>query len=1854
MSFHRVAIVNRGEPAMRFINAVAELNRGSGDPLTTIALYTEPDRHAWFVREADEAVCIGPATTFDDRVGREAQTYLDLECLERALVAAEADAAWAGWGFVAERAEFADLCDKLGIVFIGPTGDAMRRVGDKIGSKRLAEGAGIPVGPWSGGPVADLDEASAAAERIGYPVFLKATAGGGGRGMRQVNSPAELAGAFEAARAEARHAFGDPTVFLERRITDARHVEVQVIADHHGGVWAVGPRDCTLQRRHQKVIEESACTLLEPPQEAEIRRAAAELCRRAGYTSAGTVEFLYSPDSGRFHFMEVNARLQVEHPVTEMTTGLDLVKLQIDVARGGHLVGEPPATSGHAIEARLNAEDPDNEFVPAPGRIRWFRAPAGPGVRVDSGVTEGDEIAAEFDSMIAKVLAWGRDREEARGRLARALAQTQVLVEGGRTNKAFLLALLEHPDVVAGRYHTDWLDTQVHNGELVELRHADVALVSAAVEAHDVEHALARSTFYAEVARGRPVAPATSGHRIEFRYRGHPYVLHVYQLGPTTYRVATGTSAVDIEVEWLGVMERRVTLAGRRGRVVSAVVGPVHTVEVEGVAHTIARDEGGVVRSPAPAVVVSVAVSPGDEAAVGDPLVVLESMKMETAVSATFPGRVSSVLVAPNVQVDAGDPLLQLEPLIVEEASVPGDTVDLDFGPDAMRAGDAPGAMRAHLLGYDLDPAAMRQIEHGIDPWGPLAVDDPERLQGEEEILRLFADICAISRRQPEPAAEGMGERVRAPEEHLLTCLRTYERGGESLPPAFRHRLLSVLRHHGIDDLAPSTEVEDALMRVYRSQQRLGELVPAIAAILDRRLAHREELLAPAGDDLRDLLDHLVAATYRRYPVLMDLAHDVRFRFFGQPLLARAQAEAYAEMDRHIEALAAGCDREERARRMDALVNCPQPMRPVLLRRYQRGDGRERDVTLEVAARRYYRIRDLDDLALVDVDGTRLAVADYAHAGRRFHLMVAYASADDLPELVSAVAAHLADVPAQLAPVVDVHLWRAGEPDDVEAVAARVLHSLETSGFGRPMHRVDVTITAEPPDPRPAVTYHYCFRSGDGGLAEDLLYRNLHPMLAKRLDLERLGRFVITRLDSAEDVYLFHGVARDNPNDERLFAFAEVRDLTPVHDEQGQVIRFPLLERILTEALSGIRRFQSHRPPEQRLLENLVMLHVRPTWTVPVGLWRDLAHQLAPAIEGLGIERVIARVRIADGDGELREVALHVTNPGARGVVVRQAEPDDRPIEPLDEYRLRVLQTQRRGGVYPFELIRLLTPPEGAASDFPSGDFTEHDLDEEDRLVPVDRAAGQNRANLVVGLIRNVVPTVPEGMRRVLIAGDPSRSLGALAEPECRRIIAAIDMAERLRLPVEWFAVSSGARISMTSGTENMDWIAAVLRRIVTFTQSGGEINVVVTGINVGAQPYWNAEATMLMHTRGILIMLPESAMVLTGKQALDFSGGVSAEDNLGIGGFERIMGPNGQAQYWAAGLESACEILFRHYAHTYVVPGERFPRRASTTDPADRDLCRSPHAPVEGSDFTTVGDVFSAQRNPERKMPFDIRSVMRAVGDQDHPPLERWDRWVDADTAVIWDAHIGGIPVCLVGFESRPVAREGRVPGDGPSAWTSGTLFPQSSRKVARAVNAASGNRPVVVLANLSGFDGSPESMRSWQLEYGAEIGRAVVNFDGPMVFAVISRYHGGAFVVFSKRLNDGLEVVAVEGSYASVIGGAPAAAVVFAREVQARTKADPRVVEAAQRVETLEGRDDERLRARRDLAALSESIRSEKLGEVAREFDVVHSIDRAREMGSVDRIIPASSLRPYLVGALERGMARFRDGSGSGPTET
>ncbi|MEO1336997.1 MAG: biotin carboxylase N-terminal domain-containing protein, partial [Myxococcota bacterium] len=390
--FRRVAIVNRGEPAMRLINAVREFNHERGADLKTIALYTEPDACAMFVREADEAYSLGTVTFRDDADGQIKNRYLDYATLERALRETGAEAAWVGWGFVAEHARFADLCDNLGVTFIGPPGDVIRQLGDKITSKKLAETARVPVAPWSGGSVDNVDDALHWGRKIGYPLVLKATAGGGGRGIRKLRSEEELAPAYESAKNEALRAFGDGTMFMEKMVTGARHIEVQLIADHYGTVWPLGIRDCSLQRNNQKVVEESSSTELRPEQEEELKAAAARLGATVGYRNAGTVEFLYDPSSEGFSFMEVNARLQVEHPVTELTTGADLVKMQIAMAMGESLEGTPPPSSGHAVEVRLCAEDPASGFMPAPGQIERFRVPAGPGVRVDTGFEEGDEI----------------------------------------------------------------------------------------------------------------------------------------------------------------------------------------------------------------------------------------------------------------------------------------------------------------------------------------------------------------------------------------------------------------------------------------------------------------------------------------------------------------------------------------------------------------------------------------------------------------------------------------------------------------------------------------------------------------------------------------------------------------------------------------------------------------------------------------------------------------------------------------------------------------------------------------------------------------------------------------------------------------------------------------------------------------------------------------------------------------------------------------------------------------------------------------------------------------------------------------------------------------------------------------------------------------------------------------------------------------------------------------------------------------------------------------------------------------------------------------------------------------------
>ena len=1841
--FSRIAIVNRGESAMRLIHAVRDLNAQAGPDggrIATVALHTEGERRAMFVREADLAYDLGPAAN---------RPYLDYAVLEKALVETGADAAWVGWGFVAEDPNFAELCARIGVTFIGPSPEAMRKLGDKIGSKLIAEEVGVPVAPWSRGGVDTLEDAKAAAAEIGYPLMLKATAGGGGRGIRMVASDADLTDAYERTRDEAQRAFGSGVVFLEKLVTGARHVEVQVIADGQGTAWAIGVRDCSVQRRNQKVIEESSSPVMSAEQADELKAAAERLAIAVGYAGAGTVEFLYHPTEKFFAFLEVNTRLQVEHPITEVTTDTDLVKLQIHVADGGKLTGERPVEVGHAVEARLNAEDPDRDFAPSPGRIALLELPAGPGIRVDTGVGEGDSIPADFDSMIAKIIAFGRDRDEALARLRRAMRETTVVIEGGSTNKSFVLDLLDAPEVIDGSADTGWIDRVRAQGGLVAHRHSGVALVAAGIEAYETEEAVERTRLIETARGGRPQVQHRTGRPVDLKLRGIAYKVTVFRTGPQRFRVVIASGGeeytVEAAIDRLDAYKSRLTVGGGTHRLVTATHGPVQLVEVDGVTHRVSLDEGGVLRSPAPALVVATPATLGDEVAAGAPVLVLESMKMETVLTAPFAGRVKELLVSAGSQVETGAPLVRLEPVgdaDEEPADVSTETVDLDLpGEGAPSADPAERAetrrrdLYAVLRGYDLDPRDNGgTLKAYLADRDALVAAGGSPLAGELDLLDAFADFAELSRNRPAGEDRHLENQVHSPREHFHTYLRSLDPERGALPADFRDKLSRVLQHYGVSEFDHTPELERAVFRIFLAQQRWNPDVQVVTSILQRWIG---EPPPPVSDEqsYRDLLDRLVTATQLRFPVVGELARSVRFRWYDQPLVDAERQSVLDSVATELEQLTgmpAGPDRDAR---LDKLAAIPEPIVSFLAARLDGGRIPTDEPMLAVLAKRHYREYALRDLREFDVDGRPFAVADYTTDNRPTHLVSTVGRFSELAagsDLVATLAAQIAEAPAGHRSVVDLYLSWPETPTDADDASAQIAHRL--AGLGLIHEGTRFTVAVSPGDGRPVG--YFIFRPEPGApdpdaiLVEDTLVRGVHPMIGRRLTLGRLREFDVTRLEAPEDVLLYRCVAPGNESDVRLVALAQVRQLAVVRDDQGQVIGLPHAERAISNCREAIRRVRAAAGAAgQRLDMNYVWVYIWPTIDADPEQLTALQGQIAPMTSGAGIEELLVggTVALPDGSEHLMVAGFHY-QPGS-GVVTTLGKPPLFRLKPLDDYDQKVVRAKRRGVVYPYELQSMIAGPGGRAE--------EYDLDDMGALVPVDRPYGQNKAGIIVGVISTPTERYPEGMKRVLLCGDPLRALGALAEAECARVIAALDLASELGIPVEWFALSAGARISMESGTENMDWVAKALKRIVEFTQDGGEINIVVAGINVGAQPYWNAEATMLMHTKGILIMTPDSAMVLTGKQSLDFSGGVSAEDNFGIGGYDRVMGPNGQAQYWAPDLAGAREILMAHYEHSYVAPGEDGPRRAATVDPHDRDVTVFPHDPVD-SGFTTVGDIFSAATNPDRKKAFDIRTVMAAVADQDHQTQERWAGMANAETSVVWDAHLGGFPVCLIGIESKSVPRRGFPPTDGPDVYTAGTLFPRSSKKTARAINAASGTRPLVVLANLSGFDGSPESMRKLQLEYGAEIGRAIVNFDGPIVFCVISRYHGGAFVVFSKALNERMTVLAIEGSYASVLGGAPAAAVVFSRDVDARTAKDPRVTALEEKLGDTTGA--ERAELATELESVRRDVRSEKLGEVASEFDRVHNIHRAVDVGSVDEVISAAELRPKIIEALERGL--------------
>jgi acetyl-CoA/propionyl-CoA/long-chain acyl-CoA carboxylase, biotin carboxylase, biotin carboxyl carrier protein len=580
--FTKVLVANRGEIAIRIFRTLREMGIGSA------AVYSEADRDAPFVAYADEAYLIGP--------GPAAQSYLMSETIVRTALRAGADAVHPGFGFLAENAGFARACAAAGLVFVGPPPEAIEAMGSKISARETMERAGVPVIPGTNEPVASVEQALTIAQEIGYPVAVKASAGGGGKGIEVAEDDGELERAFESARRQGKAYFADDTVFMERYLQSPRHVEVQVLADSHGNVIHLGERDCSIQRRHQKILEETPSPAVGPELRERIGRIGIEAALAVGYVNAGTVEGLLTAD-GTYYFLEMNTRLQVEHTITEEVTGIDLVREQLLIAAGEplSLTQDEVELRGHSIQCRINAEDPARDFVPTPGRVTRYREPAGPGVRIDSGVVEGSTISDLYDPMIAKLIVRDHDRDAARRRMLRALSEFEI---GGVSSLIPIhRAILGHPDFIAGRTMHDFVEGGGY---------------AAALEPEEGASLDGRLPAEAEL---RTVVAEVDGKRFEVAVSvpEHP--------GRTRLRA------------------RRAAMADREGR--------------QHGAHDV-------IRSPMQGTVLKVNVGEGDEIAAGQVLVVVEAMKMENEIVSRQAGVVESVGVAAGDQVANGAELIRL------------------------------------------------------------------------------------------------------------------------------------------------------------------------------------------------------------------------------------------------------------------------------------------------------------------------------------------------------------------------------------------------------------------------------------------------------------------------------------------------------------------------------------------------------------------------------------------------------------------------------------------------------------------------------------------------------------------------------------------------------------------------------------------------------------------------------------------------------------------------------------------------------------------------------------------------------------------------------------------------------------------------------------------------------------------------------------------------------------------------------------------------------------------------------------------------------------------------------------------
>ncbi|MBF0361170.1 MAG: biotin/lipoyl-binding protein [Oligoflexia bacterium] len=1918
----RVAIANRGEAAVRFIKAVKEFNILKNTTISTVAFFMDSDRDSLFVKKADLAIPLSGIEGYQDIKGN---PYLNREFMLKAIIDSGCDGIWGGWGFLSEDHQFVQMIEEEALVFIGPTSQAMKLLGDKIAAKKVASDAKVPILPWSEGPIIDEQDAFNWGRRIGYPVILKAANGGGGRGIRFVRSEFEMAKAYNSVLAETKRITGNEIVFMEALVEEGRHLEVQVAADYFGNVNTYGVRDCSVQRNNQKIIEETPPANLDPRLMKLMEESSRELILLANYFGVATVEFIYDVRRSYPYFMEVNTRLQVEHPITEQIFGIDLVKMQLLIAMGERIGSDSSRSEngnvsrGVAIEVRLNAEDFEKNFAPSPGLISHLIPPAGVGIRVDSGVEQGSTISSEFDSMIAKIIAWSPERQETISRLISALDELEIKIEAGTTNRAFLKTLLLSEGFKSGGVNTSYvknlLEQQSFEQKLSEqkcfeqqistesiadsatlvLKRSDwnLALVVAAIYQYEERYYEAFSNFIRNFKRYSTPRNIflENLNSITIPFRGRKYQFHIRRTPKSHYHLKIDNTTIVVRYFKMGP-SATLFVNDRRKYVVQVVErNDFLQCEIDGIPYPIELDCQGVVRSHIPAMVLSTVAKVGDVVKKGDLLLILEAMKMEMPVVANQDGKISSMSVRLGEQVKAGQILFEIE----------------------SKNGKGGGGEHAHVHVHDASASTSTSTSTStsasVVSFNDLSIEKNFNRTDKEweweflrrEFLSIFSghdyvDVTDLLEEYLKKYPEMQGEYVKLlwnglknfltveklfSREKLLQkenarpfnyqeylrhyFLREIDRE-KGLPEKFLKAIGEAIKlysvHNANDANINSSSsgrgsgrgnkseiTRHALFRLYQSHAHLKEKERVVLYSLLKIKAfysnnstsnNQGKLEKQLDDQLFTYLAELVDLTRDDNPLLADTASHLLFSF--KNLYSNSSIlKMNADVDVDADAVNVGSKlslnlKENNYQYLNYLIYSNQEIIFDLLAKSNNlrliykilSIRHTRDIYSSIV-NNSFQVIELFQNHLI----SRVKIAEKSdNSSFDFYLAivpsdVAKENEDYYLQIISSYHQFFSGISDNQ----KRHLLIYAQLNDLPREEAFVA-VLEKHNWKLLLDRL--TLIALLPN-KQAVVYNYAVNK------DDRYTQYLEPYKERLFNISLLSNFNLNFLKKNDSQYFFFLQAKLNKKDERCFAFLEF----PSFDSD-------LSEKFILEVVHQIR-LELARMKKRTLLNRIVICLSK---TIDISEKEKFIEEVKKAfvqnkdqfstdvIEQYTIYYTCGnqlKYVLSDDDtislsaslpcNEKRE--LHISFAPEMNVVEQLFQ--NKKINPLTDYENKMAKSKQQGQIYPYELICKL----GADN------FEEWDLNKDGKLVLVKgRDFGMNSSNVVVGVISQQLASVRAGAlapacsnimcKRVLIIGDPSRDYGSLAEGECRVIIAAIDLAEELGIPVEWIPFSSGARIDMKSGTENLDWTAAVLKRIINFTERGGEINLIVAGVNVGAQSYWNAEATMLMHTNGMLIMTEKGSMLLTGKKALEYSGSVSAEDNISIGGVEKIMGPNGESQFQVKDIDEAYQLLFNHYRLTYLVRPQKRPVRWQTSDPLDRNINEYVYDDFLGQGLKTIGDILGTELNSERKRPFDIRQVMKALIDQDAFYLERWGQMENAETAVSWQTRIGGHAVGLIGIESRPLKRLGEIPNDGPDLWTGGTLFPMSSKKVARSINAFSDRLPLVVLANLSGFDGSPESLRNHQLEFGAEIGRAVVNFQGPIIFVVISRYHGGAYVVFSKRLNKNMKVLALKNTFASVIGGGAAAAVVFPRMVTDRTLTNNRVKKAQKDLQA--GKID-----RTTYDQIYQEVEMNNQLQLAKEFDQIHSIERAKEVGSIDEIIESKDLRAKIIQLL----SEYRD---------